>query len=133
MNTHPKMGVAEFQLVESGIYVASGFYSKAEALRSEFDKAILSQNGQYGGVTPLAYAYDEKAYRFLTAGAERCFSEDIVADLIETLKRWGSNVFGTSQVSMPQVRVYVNGCSRKLFRDNVHAPWHFILSLTSNH
>lgn len=130
MNTDMKF---ESESIESGIYLGSGFYSGAQTLRNQFDKAILGQNGEHGGLTPLAYAYYENAYRFLTAGAERCFSDDIVADLIETLTRWGSNVLGTSQVSMPQVRVYVKGCSRKLFRDDVCAPWHFILSLTSNH
>src|SRR5207253_538718 len=100
--------------------------------RDEFDKAILGQNGQHGGITPLTYAYSEDAYQFLTASAERCFSEDVVADIIGTLEQWGNAALGTTHVSTPQVRVYVRGCSRKLYRDNVAAPWHFMLSLTSN-
>jgi hypothetical protein len=133
MSQHLKMEGAECTLIEGGIYVSSGFYSKAETLRGEFDKAILGQNGQHGGITPLAYAYSENAYQFLTAGAERCFSEAVVADVIGALERWGNAVLGTSHVSTPQVRVYVRGCSRKLYRDNVAAAWHFVLSLTANH
>lgn len=132
MSQHLKMEGAECTVIEGGIYVRNGFYSKAETLRREFDKAILGQNGQHVGITPLAYAYSEAAYQFLTAGAERCFSEDVVADVIGTLERWGNAVLGTSYVSTPQVRVYVRGCSRKMCRDDVAAPWHFVLSLTSN-
>lgn len=133
MSEHLKTERTDVRLIESGIYVGSGFYSKAEALRSEFDKAILGEHRQYGGLTPLAYAYYKDAYQFLTAGAERCFSENAVADLIETLQQWSKDVLATSHVSTPQVRVFVRGCSRKLFRDDVTAPWHFILSLTANH
>jgi len=133
MSQHPKMEGAECTLIEREIYVSSGFYSKAELLRREFNEAVLGQNGQQGGITPLAYAYTENVYQFLTAGAERCFSEVTVADVIGTLEQWGKAVLGISHVSTPQVRVYVRGCLRKLYRDDVTASWHFILSLTSNH
>ena len=132
MSEHLKNEGAEFRLIESAIYVGSDFYPKAQTLRREFDKAMLGEDGQYSGMTPLAYAFYKDTYQFLTAGAERCFSENLRADLIETLQQWGTNVLGASHVSTPQVRVYIRGCSRKLFRDNVTAPWHFMLSLTEN-
>lgn len=132
MSEHLKIEGAEFRLIESRIYVGSDFYSKAQTLRSEFDKAMLGEHGQYGGMTPLTYAYYKDAYQFLTAGAERCFSEEVLADLVETLEQWARNVLGASHVSTPQVRVYIRGCSRQLFRDEVTAPWHFMLSLTAN-
>ena len=132
MSGHLKSEGAEFSLIESGIYVGSDFYPEAQTLRGEFDKAMLGEDGQYSGLTPLTYAYYKDAYQFLTAGAERCFSESLLANLIETLKQWATNVLDVSHVSTPQVRVYVHGCSRKLFRDNVTVPWHFILPLTGN-
>jgi hypothetical protein len=131
MNNHLKMDRPECALVESGIYMASGFYAKADTLRKEFDQAILGQRGEHC-LTPLAYAYCENAYQFLTASAERCFCEEAVAEVIEALERWGHDVLGTSHVSTPQIRVYVRGCSRRLLRDDVAAPWHCMLFLTTD-
>lgn len=122
----------EFRWIQSGIYVENGFYSKAEILRAELEKAMLGEHGRNACMTPLSYVYYRDAYQFLTAGAERCFSEEVVADLIETLQQWADNVLGASHVSTPQVRVYIRGCSRKLLRDDVTMPWHFLLSLTSH-
>ena len=132
MSEHLNSEDAEFSLIEPGIYVGSDFYPGAQTLRGEFDRSMLGENGQYSGLTPLTYAYYKDAYQFLTAGAERCFSESLLTNLVEALKQWATNVLGASHVSTPQVRVYIRGCSRKLFRDNVTAPWHFILSLTGN-
>jgi hypothetical protein len=132
MIEHLKIEPAEFRLMEPGIYVDNDFYSKAEILRAEFEKAILDESKRSTGMTPLGYAYHNDTYQFLTASAERCFSKEAVSDLIETLQQWGNNVIGTSHVSTPQVRVYIRGCSRELIRDDVATPWHFILSLTPN-
>ena len=132
MIEHLEVERPQFRLIESGIYVESGFHSKAEILRAEFEKAIFGENKQNPGMTPLGYAYHNDTYQFLTASAERCFSEEALSDLIETLQQWGKNVIGTSHVSTPQVRVYIRGCSRQLVRDEVATPWHFLLSLTPN-
>jgi hypothetical protein len=133
MNTHLETESAEFRLLQSGIYLGSGFYEMAETLRSQFERAVLDPQGRNGGMTPLSYAYFENGYQFLTASAERLFTKDVVDGLIDRLRRWGNVVLGVSHVSTPQVRVYFNQCSRNLLRDNVSAPWHFILSITLNH
>ncbi|HEY2913387.1 MAG TPA: hypothetical protein VGK21_08515 [Candidatus Angelobacter sp.] len=132
MIEHPEIERPESRLMESGIYVENGFYSKAEILRAEFEKALLGEGKLNAGMTPLGYAYHKDTYQFLTASAERCFSEEAISELIETLQQWGNNVVGASHVSTPQVRVYIRGCSRKLIRDDVTTPWHFLLSLTPN-
>lgn len=133
MRQHLEIERPQFRVIEPGGYIENEFYSKAVALRHEFEKAILDENAQNAGLTPLSYAYYKDAYQFLTAGAERCFSEDLMADLIQRLQKWAGNALGASHVSTPQVRVYVRGCSRNLLPDKVITPWHFLLSLTSNH
>jgi hypothetical protein len=82
------------------------------------------------GLTPLTYAFCQNAYQFLTAGAERIFEPEILDDFISALRTWGNRTLGISHVSTPQVRVYVNGCSRNLLCDDVSAPWRYTLSLT---
>lgn len=102
----------------------------AGALRSQFEGQISSASTASAGLTPFGFAFIENRYQFLTASAERLFSQDLLEDFVERLRTWAETAVGTSHVSTPQTRVYLGGCSRKLLRDDVTAPWHYLLSLS---
>jgi hypothetical protein len=113
----------------SSVHVVSDFFPQATMLRAEFDQQIAG-SPEAGGITPLNYVYRADAHQFLSASASRIFTATILGSFIDTLSRWAENELGTSHVSTPQVRVYINGCSRQLLTDDVAAVWHFIFSLT---
>jgi hypothetical protein len=111
-------------------YLEDVFYDGAEVLRSQFEDQLSTRCAQNVGITPFMYASCENAYQFLTASADRIFTPDILADLIAKVRDWAARAVGTCHVSTPQARVYILGCSRSLLRDDVAAPWHYVLSLT---
>jgi hypothetical protein len=115
---------------DSPFYLENDFYGLGKILRSQFDKEILDAIELRGGSTPFAYAFCQDKYQFLTAGAERIFMPDILEDFMTRLRSWAGDTLGTTHVSTPQVRVYIQGCSRDLLRDGVSARWHYMLSLT---
>jgi hypothetical protein len=129
MKSHPQKAETNFTRPDSDVYFECSFYERTEALRSQFEESVRGQGGQSGGMTPLTYAFCENRYQFLTASAERLFDKEATYDLMNKLSHWGNSMLGVSHVSTPQIRVYINGCARKLVRDNVNASWHFVLSI----
>lgn len=109
------------------------FYKMASTLRAQFRNKVAGSFQTGVGITPLAYAFSEDAYQFLCAGAESIFTRDILDDLLNRLGSWASEALGTSHVSTPQVRIFIDGCWRSLLRDEVSAKWHYILSLSNEH
>jgi hypothetical protein len=123
MNTSTNCRVHEpFQL-------ESGFYPRAGVLRAQFEERASLAVDESGGVTPFVYVFSRDKYQFLTTSAERIFSRDVLDDLIESLRLWSGNKLGTSHVSTPQIRLYLQGCWRRLVADGVNASWHYTLSL----
>ena len=117
---------------QSSFYLDNNFFPAADVLWAQFERLMSMSVPANNSLTPLSYAFCHNAYQFLTAGVERVFEPDVLDDLIAALRAWGSRVLGTSHVSTPQFRVYINGCSRKLLCDDVSAPWHYALSLTKS-
>lgn len=117
-------------LAGSSFYLEDDFYEMADTLRAQFEEQISAATGQNGSMTPLIYAFCRDAFQFLTASADRLFAGDILENLIDRLRAWANEAVGTSSVSTPQVRVYINGCRRHLLRDDCSARWHYMLSLT---
>lgn len=115
--------------VGGGVRIIPNFFSAAEKLRTQFESSVSASIEQNDGLTPFTYAFSPENYQFLTASSERIFSRDLVEELITAVSCWSNQTFGTSCVSTPQVRVYVNGCERALARDRTEAKRHWILSL----
>jgi hypothetical protein len=108
------------------------FYARADALWAEFEKQLSGSLDANDGMTPLMYAFGRDAYQFLSGSAERLFSHGLLQGLIERLEQWGREALDAGHVSTPHARVYINGCRRELIRDSVHAPWHYMLSLSTH-
>lgn len=119
----------ESRPASSGLCVEPCFYKRTDELRAQFEQKIFAVQSA-GGMTPLVYAFYSDRFQFLTASAERMFAREILEDLMDCLRVWGINSLDASHVSTPRLRVYVNGCRRSLFRDQVNARWHYVLSIT---
>ena len=117
-------------LQSPAFYIRDDFFESPETLRSQFEQKILTSAETENGTTPLSYAFCPDAYQFLTAGAERFFTPETIEHLIQNLLVLGADLLELSHVSTPQLRVYIEGCSRRLLRDDVSAPWRYSLSLT---
>lgn len=72
MGIHLNLEDRELAIVGYRGYVAGGFYSGIESLRTECWQP-LGQEGQHAGRTPLTCALREKMYCFLATGAEKVF------------------------------------------------------------
>ncbi len=113
------------------LYLETDFFPLADVLREQFEQRILSTAAD-GSASPFCYAFNENRYQFLTASAERVFAAPPLQKLLATLKAWAARRLAASHVSTPQARMYLNGCSRELLRDEVAFGWHYALSLTRN-
>jgi hypothetical protein len=107
--------------------VQPNFSSQANILRRQFEAEL---NAQAGGMSCFTYAFCRSTYAFLTANAEQLFARAELDALLDEIAEWGAQALGTSYVSTPQVRVYIDGCSRTFARDEVDARWHYLLWLT---
>src|SRR5215467_10924444 len=105
----------------AGFYLESDFCKPAHTLRAQFEKHVPSSPGDSDGMTSLTYAFCQDAYQFLTASADHVFSQDTLRDFMDHLGHWARQALGTTYVSTPQVRVYINGCGRELLQDSVSA------------
>lgn len=111
-------------------YVESDFCSQAELITQQFDAQLYGASRQAGGISCLSYAFSAGAYGFLTANAEQLFARTQLDALLDEIAEWASQALGTAYVSTPQVRVYIDGCSRTFARDEVDAKWHYLIWLT---
>jgi hypothetical protein len=102
----------------------------ADTLRSQYEARVSAFIEESAGLTPFGFAFVENQYQFLTASAERIFTPDLLEDFVDKIREWADGAVGASHVSTPQTRIYLSGCSRKLLRDEVIAPWHYLLSLS---
>lgn len=108
--------------------VEDDFYLGADALRHQLEDSFLAHDE--AGVTPLAYVFSENRYQLLTASVESVLAAESLRELIDYLGDWGQREVGTSHVSTPQVRVYIDGCERSVIQDAVMLGWHYMLSLS---
>jgi len=125
--THDAAAVSE---ILRPVYLEDHFYEMTEALRDQFEKKVSP--GKASGLTSLVYAYCHNAYQFLTASADDIFEAKTLAHLMDAIQGWANKTLGVSHISTPQVRVYVQGCSRRLLRDDIGVQWHYLFSLTRN-
>lgn len=114
---------------ESFFHIVPNFYPQIGLLNEQFEKQLVDSVETNAGMTPFVYAFCPDRYQFLTASAERIFTQDGLEDLIKALRVWANDKLGTSRVSTPHARVYLNGCWRRLVRDDIEAFWHYILPL----
>ncbi|MGB2603430.1 MAG: hypothetical protein WBC78_07540 [Candidatus Sulfotelmatobacter sp.] len=114
------------------IYLESDFYVKADTLRDQFEAQILGAADQNGGITSFSHAFCRDAFQFLTASAQSIFSADILDDVIGKLGSWATETLGTTSMSTPQTRLYIQGCSRGLLQDGIGEKWHYMLSICRN-
>ena len=105
----------------------------ADTLRGQFDERVSAFIEASAGLTPFGFAFVENRYQFLTASAERIFTPDLLEDFVDRIREWADGAVGASHVSTPQTRIYISGCSRNLLRDEVSAPWHYLLPLSRAH
>jgi hypothetical protein len=117
-------------VANSTFHVENEFSQQASSLRSQFEEHISLCSRDHAGVTPLAYVFSPQRYQLLTTAAEHVFAAETLQALIEGLRDWGQDKLGTSHVSTPQLRVYIDGCARTLLQDDVMLGWHYKLSLT---
>lgn len=106
------------------------FYSNADELWLQIEEAILSASTSNGGITPFTYAFVPGIYQFLTGGGGEIFTPDLLQDFIDKLSSLAREKLNLQNVSTPQLRLYIKGCSRTLVRDDVEAGWHYIFCLT---
>jgi len=116
----------------SPIYLESDFYGMADSLRDQFEAQILGAANQNGGITPFSHAFCPNAFQFLTASAASVFSAGVLDDVIGKLRSWATETLGTTSVSTPQTRLYIQGCWRDLLEDGIGMKWHYMLSITRN-
>lgn len=116
----------------ASIYLESDFYVKADILRDQFEAQILGAADQNGGITSFSHAFCRDAFQFLTASAQSIFSADILDDVIGKLGSWATETLGTTSMSTPQTRLYIQGCSRDLLQDGIGEKWHYMLSICRN-
>jgi hypothetical protein len=108
------------------------FFPKAEILWAQFEKHLKDAGKTSDGLTPLLYAFCKNTYQFLTASADRVFSRELLEEFTGVLRKWANVTHGFSNVSTPQVRVYIAGCKRDLLRDDSEVNSHYILWLGRN-
>jgi hypothetical protein len=113
-------------------YLVPDFFATADTLWSQFEQQISDSVELNDGLTPLLYAFGEGTYQFLTVSADRVFSRDALDEVTKTLRMWAKEQLGTSFVSTPQVRVYIDGCKRDFLTDRTEAQWHYMASLNRN-
>ncbi|MBZ5534043.1 MAG: hypothetical protein LAO20_21650 [Acidobacteriia bacterium] len=113
-------------------YLQTNFLSNVDTLWSQFEKQMTAAVESNDGLTALLYVFRRDTYQFLTATAERFFSQEALNELTDALRAWGKDTIGCSYVTTPQLRVYVDGCRRELLRDSTEARWHYLVSLTRN-
>lgn len=111
-------------------FVEPNFSETADILWAQFEEHLLQSVDQRGGMTPFAYVFCQDAFQFLTAGGEQIFSKGHLGSLVDRLREWAQEKLGSTFVSTPQVRLYINGCWRGFSSDKVQARWHYVLSLT---
>lgn len=112
------------------LHVKEGFSSHADFVRNQFQNQLYGTIGQSGGISSLTYAFCRDTYGFLTANAEQLLPRAELDAVLNEIGDWAIQHLGTSFVSTPQFRVYIDGCSRNFARDEVDAKWHYILWLT---
>jgi hypothetical protein len=78
----------------------------------------------------LSYKHCPHAFQFMTADANRIFTQDLLLGLLDRLRTWAKQNVSAQHASTPFVRVYVDGCMRSVMRDDIKAKWHYLLSLT---
>jgi hypothetical protein len=122
--------LAENARISKLFHVQPNFSSKADLIRQQFEGQLYGAGGQMGGISCLSYAFCRNTYGFLTANAEQLFARAELDALMDEIAEWAMKALGTSYVSTPQVRVYINGCSRDFARDEVDAKWHYLIWLT---
>lgn len=122
--------VAETTRISKLFHVRPNFSSQADFIRQQFEAQLYGATGQTGGISCLTYAFCRATYGFLTANAEQLFARTELDALLDEIAEWSTLALGTSYVSTPQVRVYINGCSRSFARDEVDAKWHYLIWLT---
>jgi hypothetical protein len=111
-------------------YLEDHFYEMAETLRAQFETKVSPRKAT--GLTSLVYAYCHNAYQLLTASADDIFEAKTLAQLMDAIQGWANKTLGVSHISTPQLRVYIQGCSRRLLRDDIGVQWHYLFSLTRN-
>jgi hypothetical protein len=106
------------------------FYPNADDLWLQIEEAVSSASASNGGITPFTYAFVPGIYQFLTVGGGEIFTPGLLQDFIDELSSFAREKLNLHNVSTPQLRLYIKGCSRPLVRDDVEAGWHYILCLT---
>lgn len=119
-------------VVRPPFYLQESFLANADTLWSQFAQNMANAVELNDGLTALLFAYRRDAYQFLTAAAERIFSQEALNEFTDALRAWGKETIDSPHVTMPQVRVYIEGCRRELLCDSTEARWHYMLSLTRN-
>jgi hypothetical protein len=111
--------------ITTSFYGEAPFYDRADEACASIAAHLPPVEGG-----PFATRAHADAYRFLGAPAEHLFTRDLLAHFIRALSAWSKDILGTLHVSTPQVRLYTQPCWRAVVRDDVHAEWHYMLSLT---
>jgi hypothetical protein len=131
MATTGRSVLAEDSRSAKSFYVQPDFSSHAGPIRQQFEAQLYGgAAGQAGGISCLTYAFCRGAYGFLTTSAEQLFARAELDALLDEIAEWAGRTLGTSYVSTPQARVYIQGCSRNFARDEVEAKWHYLVWLT---
>lgn len=123
-------GGQQIPLFGRSVYIEDDFYKRADVLRAQLEEQVSKFTEANAGLTPFGFAFVENRYQFLTASAERIFTPDLLEDFIDRIRTWAEKQVEASHVSTPHTRVYIDGCSRTLLRDEVGAPWHYLLSMS---
>jgi hypothetical protein len=113
----------------STLHIESAFSSLSSSLLTELENHCSST--QEAGITGLRYAFVPSYFSFLTAPADRILPESLVHQILEEIRLWGIRVLAMDKVSSPQLRVYLAGCSREIFRDEIDARWHYLLCFSN--
>jgi hypothetical protein len=125
---HPDLASSETAVAP--FLTERGFYSNADEFWLQIEEAVSSASASNGGITPFTYAFVPGIYQFLTVGGGEIFTPDLIQDFIDELSSLAREKLNLQNVSTPQLRLYIKGCSRPLVRDDVEAGWHYILCLT---
>jgi hypothetical protein len=111
-------------------YRASDFFKRADEASSAIRIQLAESLSSGMGPLPLTYVFRRNSYQFLTGSIESILSPPLLSDLVGALGSWANDVLSITHVSTPRARVYVRGSWRGLLRDDVRAPWHYMLCLT---
>ncbi len=125
---HPDLATSEAAM--DPFLTEREFCSNADEFWLQIEEAVSSASTSNGGVTPFTYAFVPGIYQFLTVGGGEIFTPDLLQDFIDELSSFAREKLNLQNVSTPQLRLYIKGCSRPLVRDDVEAGWHYILCLT---